>query len=55
MQKATQAQSGTKIVELSQSIHKCQSAIDKLFDKLEELTSTFEEQKAIFEKKLGEC
>jgi ATP-binding cassette subfamily F protein 3 len=53
MQEALQAQSGPKILELSQSIHNCQSAIDKLLDELEELTSTFEKQKAMFEKKLA--
>ena len=52
MREASQAQSGPKILELSQSIHNCQAAIDKLFEELEELTSTFEEQKAMFEKKL---
>ena len=52
MQEASQAQSGPKILELSQSIHNCRSTIDKFFDELEELTSTFEEQKAMFEKKL---
>jgi len=54
MQEASQAQSGPKILELSQSIHNCRSTIDKFFDELEEITGTFEEQKAIFEKKLEE-
>ncbi|QTA91131.1 ABC-F family ATP-binding cassette domain-containing protein [Desulfonema magnum] len=52
MQTASQAQDGTKIVEISQSIHVCQAAIDKLFDDLETFTNTLEGQHAIFEKKL---
>ena len=54
MQEASQAKSGPMILELSKSIHNCRSTIDKLFDELEEITGTFEEQKAIFEKKLEE-
>jgi ATP-binding cassette subfamily F protein 3 len=54
MQEASQAQSGSKILELSKSIHNCRSTIDTLFDELEEITGTFEEQKAIFKKKLEE-
>ena len=54
MQEASQAQSGPMILELSKSIHNCRSTIDKLFDELEEVTDTFEEQKAIFEQKLEE-
>lgn len=52
IQEASLAQSGTRIVSLSQSIHKCQLAIDSLFDELEKLTSTFEKHKATFEEKL---
>jgi hypothetical protein len=33
-------------------MHNCQTAIDRLFNELEELTGRFEEQKALFEKKL---
>ena len=54
MLEASQAQSGPKILELSKSIHNCQSNIDRLFDELEDITRTFEEQKAVFEKKLEE-
>ncbi len=52
MQAVSQAQDGAKIVEISQSIHVCQSAIDKLFDDLETFTNTLEGQNAVFEKKL---
>jgi len=37
---------------LSRSIHTCRSAIDNLFDKLEQSTIALEEQKTIFERKL---
>ncbi|MBU0769299.1 MAG: ABC transporter ATP-binding protein, partial [Proteobacteria bacterium] len=49
---ASQAGDGEKIGVLSRSIHSCQSAIDNLFDKLEQSTIALEEQKTIFEKKL---
>ncbi len=52
MQAATQAQDGEKIAVLSQSIYSCRKAIDILFDELEELTNSFEEQKAVFESQL---
>lgn len=52
MQSASQAQDGRRIAELSQTMHNCQTAIDRLFNELEELTGRFEEQKALFEKKL---
>ncbi len=52
MQAASEAQDGSKIVELSQAIHDCQSSIDRLFNELEKITGLFEEQKAVFEKKL---
>jgi len=54
MQAATQVQDGDKIAALSQSIHNCRSMIDKLFDELEQSTSTFEQKKAAFEKRLDE-
>ena len=37
MQEASQLQSGPRILSLSQAIHNCQSAIDRLFVELEEL------------------
>ncbi len=49
---ASQAGDGEKIGLLSRSIHSCQSAIDNLFEELEHSTIVFDEQKAIFEKKL---
>jgi ATP-binding cassette subfamily F protein 3 len=49
---ASQAGDGDKIGVLSRSIHSCQSAIDNLFDKLEQSTIALEEQKTMFEKKL---
>ena len=52
MQTASQAQDGAKIVEISQSIHACQSAIETLFDELESFTETYEEQNVVFEKRL---
>ena len=54
MQAATQVQDGDKIAALSQSIHNCRSMIDKLFDELEQSTSTFEQKKAAFEKRFDE-
>jgi len=52
MAEASQAQDGRRIAALSQAIHECQPAIDRLFDELEQLTSTFEKQSALFEKRL---
>ena len=49
---ASQVGNGEKIGMLSRSIHSCQSAIDNLFDKLEQSTIALEEQKTLFEKKL---
>jgi ATP-binding cassette subfamily F protein 3 len=48
---ASQAGDGEKIGDLSRSIHRCQSAIDTLFDELEQSTASLEEKKAEFEKK----
>ena len=50
---ASQAGDGEKIGVLSRSIHSCRSAIDNLFDKLEQSTIALEEQKIMFEKNLG--
>ena len=52
MQKASQNQDGPRIVELSQAIHTCQSAIDQLFDELETITDEFDLQNAVFEDQL---
>ena len=52
MQQASQNQDGPRIVELSQAIHTCQSAIDQLFDELETITDEFDLQNAVFEDQL---
>jgi ATP-binding cassette subfamily F protein 3 len=52
MQQASQDQDGPRISELSQSIHACQSAIDKLFDELEIVTDEVDSQNAVFEQEL---
>jgi len=52
IQEASQQQDGSKIGELSQSIHTCRLAIDNLFDELEKLTDKLDKQSAEFEKKL---
>ena len=54
MQKAAQLQSGAKIMELSQDIHTSRSAIDHLFEELEELTTLLEKRKKDFEPRLTE-
>ncbi len=51
MMAASQAGDGEKIGTISRSIHRCQSAIDVLFDELEQSTANLEEKKAEFEKK----
>jgi ATP-binding cassette subfamily F protein 3 len=52
MQQASQNQDGPRIVELSQAIHTCHSAIDQLFDELETITAAFDLQNAVFEDQL---
>ena len=52
MQLASQDQDGTRISEISQSIHACQSNIDKLFDELETATDELDSQNAVFEREL---
>ena len=54
MQQASQNQDGPRIVELSQAIHTCQSAIDQLFDKLEKSTDEFDLQNTVFEDQLNQ-
>jgi ATP-binding cassette subfamily F protein 3 len=49
---ASQAGDGDKIGVLSRSVHTCRSAIDNLFEELEQSTIALEEQKNIFEEKL---
>jgi ATP-binding cassette subfamily F protein 3 len=52
MQQASQNQDGPKIEELSQAIHTCQTAIDRLFDELEKVSSEFDGRSAVFEEQL---
>ena len=49
---ASQQQDGTKIAELSRSIHSCKMIIDRLFNELEEITAELDKQMAVFDKKL---
>jgi ATP-binding cassette subfamily F protein 3 len=53
MQQAAQNKDGTKIAEISQAIHLCQQAIDRLFEQLEELTRDLEARNAEFETRLN--
>jgi ATP-binding cassette subfamily F protein 3 len=48
MQQASQAQDGTQIADISQSIHSCQQKIDHLFDELEDATLALDEENARF-------
>jgi len=52
MQQASQNQEGSRISELSQSLHACQSEIDRLFDELEKATEELEAQQAVFDREL---
>ncbi|MDY6790759.1 MAG: ABC-F family ATP-binding cassette domain-containing protein [Thermodesulfobacteriota bacterium] len=52
MLKASQQQDGLRIAELSRLLHDCRMTIDSLFDELETVTDQFDEQNALFEKKL---
>ena len=52
MQTATQEGDGSRITELSKSIHRCQENIERLYDELVKSSGVFEAQKAIFEEKL---
>jgi ATP-binding cassette subfamily F protein 3 len=52
MLQASQDQDGTRISELSQFIHACQSKIDNLFDELETASDEFDSKNAEFEREL---
>jgi ATP-binding cassette subfamily F protein 3 len=52
MQAASQAQDGVKIAQLSQSIHRCRSEIDRLFDELVEQTDVLDKQRVVFENRM---
>ncbi|MBW2593108.1 MAG: ABC-F family ATP-binding cassette domain-containing protein [Deltaproteobacteria bacterium] len=49
---ASRARDGSRIAELSRLIHTCQTAIDDFFEKLEHLSTEFDEKNAVFEKQL---
>ena len=52
MQEASQNQDPNRIEQVSQAIHNCRTAIDRLFEELEQFTADFEEQHDVFEMKL---
>ncbi len=53
MQLVSQQPDGNRIVRISQAMHTCQESIDRLFDELEQLSTTLQEQKAFFEEQLA--
>ncbi len=53
MQAASEEGEGTKIVALSQSIHNCQTEIDRLFEDLEKFTDQLNLEQAAFEDRLA--
>jgi ATP-binding cassette subfamily F protein 3 len=52
MQSASQTGDGTRITELSQAIHACRTAIDRLFEDLERQSEVLEEKKRAFDEKM---
>lgn len=54
MQDASMKQNGAEIAEISRTIHRCQSIIDKGFDELETLTRTHEAEMVAFDKRLAD-
>jgi ATP-binding cassette, subfamily F, member 3 len=52
MQSASQTGDGTRIAELSQAIHACRTAIDRLFEDLERQFEILDEQKRTFDEKM---
>ncbi|MEN8751148.1 MAG: ABC-F family ATP-binding cassette domain-containing protein [Desulfobacterales bacterium] len=52
MQSASQTGDGTRIAELSQAIHACRTAIDRLFEDLERQSEVLDEQKRAFDEKM---
>jgi ATP-binding cassette subfamily F protein 3 len=53
MQSASQAGDGTRITALSQAIHACRTAIDRLFEDLERQSEVLDEQKRAFDEKMA--
>jgi ATP-binding cassette subfamily F protein 3 len=54
MQTASESRDGARITAVSQSLHACQSEIDRLFDALDRATREHERLSAGFERELGE-
>jgi ATP-binding cassette subfamily F protein 3 len=54
MIEVSQVQDGSRISELSRSIHRCRTRIDSLFDELEKMTGTYEKYYSDFEILLSE-
>jgi ATP-binding cassette subfamily F protein 3 len=52
MQSASQTGDGTRIAELSQAIHACRTAIDRLFEDLERQSEVLDEQKRALDEKM---
>ena len=52
MQLASQKQDGQEIAELARAIHANQSATEKAFDELENITNELDGQNAVFEKQM---
>ena len=53
MQQATQAKNGARIAGISRSLHRCQAAVDRHFEALENLLQSREETHRMFEKKMA--
>lgn len=54
MQQASEEQNGARIVDLSRSIHACQTAIDELFNELEKVADELDTKNAEFDRRLSE-
>ncbi len=54
MQAATENRNGSRIAEIAQSIHICQTQIDSLFDALDKATRDHEQQRSAFDRELAQ-
>ncbi len=54
MQTASENRDGPRIAEISQSLHACQSAIDRAFDELDRMTRRHEQTGGSFDRELAE-
>lgn len=54
MQDASGSGNGEKIAQISRSLHRCQEQVDSLYDQLETLMETYEQNAAVFEKELDD-